>query len=78
MHRAENVDNLERLTQITDALIELDELTIIFPVHPRTLKNLEKFGIYSKLVEKDHIKIIKPVGYLDFLLLLSNSQYDHD
>ena len=73
MHRAENVDNVERLTQITDALIELDELTIIFPVHPRTLKNLEKFGLYSKLVEKDHIKIIKPVGYLDFLLLLSNS-----
>lgn len=73
MHRAENVDNLERLTQITDALIELDELTIIFPVHPRTLKNLEKFGLYSKLVEKDHIKIIKPLGYLDFLLLLSNS-----
>jgi UDP-N-acetylglucosamine 2-epimerase (non-hydrolysing) len=74
MHRAENVDNIERLTQITDALMELDELTIIFPVHPRTLKNLEKFGIYSKMVEKDHIKIIKPVGYLDFLLLLSHSQ----
>ena len=73
MHRAENVDNLERLTQITDALIELDDLTIIFPVHPRTLKNLENFGLYSKLVEKDHINIIKPVGYLDFLLLLSNS-----
>ena len=73
MHRAENVDNLERLTQITDALLELEELTIVFPVHPRTLKNLEKFGIYSKLVEKDHIKIIKPVGYLDFLLLLSSS-----
>jgi len=73
MHRAENVDNLERLTQITDALIELDDLTIIFPVHPRTLKNLENFGILSKLVEKDHIKLIKPVGYLDFLLLLSNS-----
>ncbi|PKL67748.1 MAG: UDP-N-acetylglucosamine 2-epimerase (non-hydrolyzing) [Methanobacteriales archaeon HGW-Methanobacteriales-1] len=73
MHRAENVDNLERLTQITDALIELDELTIIFPVHPRTLKNLENFGLLSKLVEKDNIKLIKPIGYLDFLLLLSNS-----
>lgn len=73
MHRAENVDNLERLTQITDALIELDELTIVFPVHPRTLKNLQKFGLYSNLAAKDHIKIIKPVGYLDFLLLLSNS-----
>lgn len=73
MHRAENVDNLERLTQITDALMELDDLTIIFPVHPRTLKNLENFGLHSKLVEKGHIKLIKPVGYLDFLLLLSNS-----
>ncbi len=73
MHRAENVDNLERLTQVTDALIELDDLTIIFPVHPRTLKNLENFGLHSKLTEKDHIKLIKPLGYLDFLLLLSNS-----
>ncbi|MCK9150904.1 non-hydrolyzing UDP-N-acetylglucosamine 2-epimerase [Methanobacterium alcaliphilum] len=73
MHRAENVDNEERLTNIVESLIELDEFNIVFPVHPRTLKNLERFGLYAKLVEKEHINIIKPVGYLDFLLLLSKS-----
>jgi UDP-N-acetylglucosamine 2-epimerase (non-hydrolysing) len=73
MHRAENVDNPERLRNITQALMEMEDVTIVFPVHPRTLKNLEEFGIYSKLRQKDHIKLIKPVGYLDFLLLLSKS-----
>jgi UDP-N-acetylglucosamine 2-epimerase (non-hydrolysing) len=73
MHRAENVDNPERLRNIAEALIEMDDVTIIFPVHPRTLKNLKEFGLHSKLIEKDHIKIIKPIGYLDFLLLLSKS-----
>ncbi len=74
VHRAENVDNKERLRGITDALAELDDLNIIFPVHPRTDKNLKKFGFYKKLDEASHIKMIKPLGYLDFLLLLSYSK----
>ncbi len=73
MHRAENVDDFERLNSIVQALIELDEFTIIFPIHPRTRKNLEKFGLYSRLMDTSHIKLIKPAGYLDFLLLLSKS-----
>lgn len=74
MHRAENVDNPERLQNIIDALIELNELTIVFPIHPRTVKNLEKFDLYNKLKNAEHIKLIKPVGYLEFLLLLSRSK----
>ncbi len=74
MHRAENVDDPERLKNIVDALLDLKNITVIFPVHPRTLKNLKKFGLYSKLESVSHIKLIKPIGYLDFLLLLSKSK----
>ncbi len=74
LHRAENVDDPVRLKNITDALLELDEFSIVFPVHPRTRKTLEKFGFWDSLVKAKHIQLIKPVGYLDFLILLSNSK----
>jgi UDP-N-acetylglucosamine 2-epimerase (non-hydrolysing) len=73
MHRAENVDVKQRLNSIIDALIELKDMNIIFPIHPRTRKTLENFGLLEKLNKYDHIHIIKPVGYLDFLVLLSKS-----
>ncbi len=73
MHRAENVDVKERLLNIIDALAELKDMNIIFPIHPRTRKTLENFGLFDKLNSYEHIHIIKPVGYLDFLVLLSKS-----
>ena len=75
LHRGENVDNPERLRNIVESLLELDDLTVIFPVHPRTLKTLKKFGFYSKLESAPNIKLTKPIGYLDFLLLLSKSKF---
>ena len=75
MHRAENVDNFHRLQNIVEALIEIDDVKIFFPAHPRTVKNLKKFSLYEKLEKSSHIKVIKPVGYLDFLLLLSQSKF---
>ena len=75
MHRAENVDNKERLQNIIDALLELDDITVVFPVHPRTVKTLKEFDMFEKLSNADHIELIKPVGYLDFLLLLSKSKF---
>ncbi len=74
IHRAENVDDPERLKNITDALLELNEFTIIFPVHPRTRKNLVKFGFYDSLEKAKHIQLINPMGYLDFLILLFYSK----
>jgi len=75
MHRAENVDNPERLKNIVEALLEMVDLRVIFPVHPRTLKTLKKFGFYDKLESASNIKLTKPIGYLDFLLLLSKSKF---
>ena len=75
IHRAENVDDPKRLENIVDALLELDNITVVFPVHPRTVKTLKKFNLYDKLEEASHIKLIKPLGYLDFLLLISKSKF---
>jgi UDP-N-acetylglucosamine 2-epimerase (non-hydrolysing) len=75
IHRAENVDDSKRLKNIVEALLELDNITVIFPAHPRTVKTLKKFGFYNALKDAPHIKLIKPLGYLDFLLLLSKSKF---
>ena len=75
MHRAENVDIKERVENIIGALGELSEMNIIFPIHPRTKKMIENFGLFDKLNNMEHVHIIKPVGYLDFLLLISKSTF---
>ena len=73
MHRAENVDDKKRVTNIIEALKELDDMNIIFPIHPRTKNTLKNFGLFDELNDLSHVHIIKPIGYLDFLLLTSKS-----
>jgi len=72
-HRAENVDNFEKLKGIIDGLTLVGQefnLPIIYPIHPRTLRNIEKF----KLNIPAEIKLIDPLGYLDFLQLEANAK----
>lgn len=73
MHRAENVDNKKRLTDIINAIAELKDFNIVFPIHPRTKKTMENFGLYEDLAKLDNVHLIKPLGYLNFLLLMSKS-----
>ena len=73
MHRAENVDVKERVVSIIDALKELSDMNVIFPIHPRTKHTLENFGLFDELNNLSHVHIVKPIGYLDFLLLTSKS-----
>ncbi len=74
MHRAENVDDKEILNKILIAFNRLSDvyaIPLIFPIHPRTRKMLDHFGLESML---DCIEIIEPVGYLDFLILEKNAK----
>ncbi len=71
LHRAENVDSKERLAGIMEALFELRE-KVVFPVHPRTRQRLEEFGLLKRAEEELHL--LPPVGYLDFLMLLSRAK----
>jgi len=68
IHRVENTDNFNRLSNIVDTLCKVDNL--VFPCHPRTEKCLKKFGLWDKL---SATKIIKPIGYFDMLILEKNA-----
>jgi UDP-N-acetylglucosamine 2-epimerase len=49
------------------------QLQIVFPIHPRTERMLKLYGLYDELVGLESVKIIKPLGYIDFLRLLKES-----
>lgn len=72
IHRQENTDNKKILKNIFDALIS-SEKQIIFPVHPRTKKYLKEYDLWN-IVNESNIKVIKPLGYLDFIKLVSCSK----
>ncbi|UCC38794.1 MAG: UDP-N-acetyl glucosamine 2-epimerase [Candidatus Aminicenantes bacterium] len=68
VHRAENSDDKKKLKSILDAFTEISiEKPIIFPVHPRTKKNLEAFHLAPSVFNQ--IQIIEPVSYFDMLIL---------
>jgi len=72
IHRAENTDNREFLTNIFQALGAMsEEMDVVVPLHPRTRKMLVSYG----LAEEFHrIKFIQPVGFLDMIALESNAK----
>jgi UDP-N-acetylglucosamine 2-epimerase (non-hydrolysing) len=74
LHRPSNVDEKEVFSGLLDALCSISEkLPIIFPVHPRTRANIEKFG-FAELIKNSNIKLIEPLGYLDFMNLYSSAK----
>jgi UDP-N-acetylglucosamine 2-epimerase len=50
-----------------------DQLQIVFPIHPRTERMLKSYGLYDELIGLENVKIIKPLGYIDFLRLVTES-----
>lgn len=70
VHRPENVDNLEALRDIIKAILQLKELAIIFPVHPRTMERLQVTDLLKRAKEAEHIKLVDPIGYLEMLCLV--------
>ena len=74
MHRAENTNDIENLTSIIRSFELLRGKTIVFPVHPRTKKIMIETGLWERLQKLPDIKILQPVGYIDFIKLLSNAE----
>lgn len=75
LHRPSNVDNRENLGPLVDALIEISaKLPIVFPVHPRTRSKIEAFGLQG-VINASGLKLIDPLGYLDFLALYSQAKF---
>jgi len=74
LHRPSNVDRKESLVEILEAFkaIEAMQLKIVFPIHPRTVKRLKKFNLWSAFQELDNLFLTNPVDYLSFIKLLSD------
>ena len=67
IHRAENTDNPVHLGVILRAFAEVHRKTpVVFPVHPRTRKRAEAFGLRPLL---NAVMAVNPVGYLDMAML---------
>ncbi len=75
LHRPSNVDDEASFRGILDALeiLQLD-LPVIFPIHPRTRKQFESDEMKSRLHRLNGLRILEPLGYLDFLKLMSEAK----
>lgn len=77
LHRAENTDSVENLSKLVFAITQIVkkyQKQIIFPVHPRTKKKLIEFGLFNDLSKNNLVKVIEPIGYLEFLMLEKNAR----
>lgn len=75
LHRPSNVDDRAAFARILDALEEIGRrLPIIFPVHPRSLARIEEFGLAERVERAKGLRLVDPLGYLDFLRLYSGAR----
>lgn len=65
-HRAANVDTTESLERLVEVFRALD-LPTLFPVHPRTRKQLKRQRLWRRLAQLEHLTMCEPLGYLDTL-----------
>ena len=70
LHRPANVDRPDVLRPIVRALEQIaGSMPLVFPVHPRTRPQLEAIGVAG-----DNIRLVEPLGYVDFVSLLSRAR----
>ena len=73
LHRPSNVDTKESLEKLVNFLNRLgEERKVVFPIHPRTKSNLEKFELLKNLNQS--VIITDPIGYIDFQALIKNAE----
>ena len=75
LHRPSNVDDEPTLLAVMEAVHELAEsIPVVFSCHPRTGGRLDASGGYGALADRGDLRRLSPLGYLDFLRLLSESR----
>jgi len=70
-HRAENVDDPATLRDFV-RILKGCSIPVVFPVHPRTRRRLQEFGLWGELEGLGHVKLLPPQGYFEFLALMKN------
>jgi UDP-N-acetylglucosamine 2-epimerase (non-hydrolysing) len=70
MHRPSNVDSLDKLKRTLKVIVDnTDNIPIVFPVHPRTKKQLNNLDIHAS-----NLNFVDPQGYLEFIYLVKNAK----
>ncbi len=76
LHRPSNVDEYNGLKMLLSSLKELGKkINIIFPMHPRTMKNIQELGLTPFLNSSSGVIVTEPLGYLDFIKLEMNAKF---
>ncbi|MBN1894286.1 UDP-N-acetylglucosamine 2-epimerase (non-hydrolyzing) [bacterium] len=73
IHRPSNTDDRSALESLIGAFVQSGE-TVVFPVHPRTRKQMKDFGLLSEVESHKAIRLIDPVSYLDMISLEKNAR----
>jgi len=74
LHRPSNVDDPATFGSILDAFEQIaEEMAIVFPMHPRTRKNIAALGFDQGMTAIAGLMTPEPLGYLDFLKLMADS-----
>jgi UDP-N-acetylglucosamine 2-epimerase (non-hydrolysing) len=74
LHRPSNVDDPGQLCAIVEALRSFSKrLPLIAPLHPRTRRQLEQFGLFGAFAK--HVSVSEPLGYIPFMSLISDAQF---
>lgn len=74
IHRPSNVDQPEALLAVVKGLSQVQEtLPVVFPVHPRTIAALERFGFRKQLADSG-VKLLEPLGYTEFMALVRGAR----
>lgn len=76
LHRPSNVDTEKGLLIILNAFEEISKsIKLVFPIHPRTTKQIAAFGLEDKVKKMKNLLLTPPIGYYDFLKLQMEAKF---
>ena len=76
LHRPSNVDDSQILARLCQALIKIaKKVPLVFPIHPRTRKNIEAIGLMPQLEKEAQLVISEPLNYIRFMNLVFNCRF---
>jgi len=76
MHRPATVDNKEELTKLIELIDHITKkYKVVFPIHPRTVKNAKDFGLHGKIIENQNLMCTEPLDYFAFQKLIKTCAF---
>jgi len=76
LHRPSNVDDAQILKRLCKALTGIaQQVPLVFPIHPRTRKNIEKLDLMASLKQEKQLIISEPLNYINFMNLVFNCRF---